>query len=255
MARAYRFFLDPENSQNRLNLDSKEISITDPEILHQLTNVLRMHKDSKEKVSFFDNSGLVYETQIKDLEQAKKQGQALFTILDSYESKRELDREITFFLSVIKIDRFEFMVQKLTELGVQRMIPLCFERSQKQNIDKLKSKSSQERLKKIMIEATEQCEGAKLPELLEPIDFTELAKYIQAGDLSIYAYEELAGQKTAVPDISKATQVNLLVGPEGGITDNENKMLMDQGFCPLSLGRRLLKAETAALSLFSSLLL
>lgn len=254
--RVYRFYLDLNKSSNELS--ASHLRTGDAAIIHQLTKVLRMTSDSQETITFFDGTGMDYECSIESIDKS----QALFKLNNKIKNTRALDIDVRFFVPVIKMDRFEFMIQKLTELGVSSFIPVCFERSQKQNIEKLKNPNQRKRLERIIIEAIEQCEGASLPKLEEAIDFNQLAELIDQKDLNIYAYEKLAGSDNQDPENllrsvselrANGARLNLLVGPEGGISAEENKLLQSLGLLPIALGRRYLKAETAAVSLFAYL--
>ncbi len=258
MPRLYRFYLDLKNSANQLDLDTGIISVEDADILHQLTKVLRMSESSKESVSFFDASGMVYETKIQSLEgTARIVKKAIFKLINQKQSERELELKTRFFVPIIKLEMLELMVQKLTELGVCELVPVNFERSQKQNLEKINNSKAFRRLEKIAIEAVEQCEGGVLPLIKKTIDFSQVKDCISKYDLNIYASERLAGASAnnlekIKTDIQNAKgYLNLLVGPEGGLSEDENKVMQGIGFLPISLGRRLLKAETAAISLFS----
>lgn len=249
--RNYRFTI---NSEDELDLESKQIAVKNKELLHQINNVLRLNQDSKEDLSFIDGSGKVYEVTIEDLSQKFIN----FKIDKIYESKRELNKEINFLVPVIKLEAFSFMVRKLTELGVQKIIPIKFSRSQKQNISSLEKDSQRKRLKKIIQEATEQCEGAVFAELADQIDLDSALASIPKNSLKIFASERMANQAehqnfAVQSEYQEAKQVCLLVGPEGGLTDEEAEILLRNEFRQYSLGRRLLKAETAAIALVSNL--
>lgn len=268
MPRNHRFTI---NNQNQLSfIKEKIIRSTDPEIIHQLNKVLRIKDPKLEnpniEISLIDGSGIVYECQIKEYIYDEKNSKTnnknlneiIFQITEQYESKRELTQELSFFIPIIKIDRFEWMVQKLSELGVQKLIPVIFERSQKNNIEKLQKQNQQKRLEKIIEEAIEQCEGAAFPELMDIINFSDLNKHLQDHDLKLFASERLASQEgllankdTNNTNTELPQSIKLLVGPEGGLTDQEVRQLESLGFQAKSLGKRLLKAETASVVLFT----
>lgn len=262
MVRSYRFNINPQNGLDSVDLERKQIRITAPELSHQLLKVLRLQAGSKETVVFFDNEQ-IYETQLSSIDDANpKKVKICFDIKSTHQSSKELDRRVKFFVPVIKIDKFEIMLQKLVELGVQDLVPVVFERSQKANIEKVSKSYS--RFEKIIIEAVEQCEGASLTKMHPVVKFAELQDHIDQDSFKAYAYEVLAEQsesnngslsqvRETMRSDSRNKDINLLVGPEGGITDQENESISKMGFKPIALGKRLLKAETAAIALFVSL--
>jgi 16S rRNA (uracil1498-N3)-methyltransferase len=256
--RNYRFSLNPK--LDILDINAKQIVVNNPDTIHQINNVLRLSSESKEEISFID--GLTANIYYAEINPGPKKIQA-FSIRSIGQSTRELERQIIFFVPVIKIDAFEFMLRKLTELGVQNIIPTVFQRSQKNNLDKITNAIQSSRLAKITQEAVKQCEGAVFPQISQPIKFSEIEAQVskQTSTISIFASERLADEgisenreRANNAEISQVrSSYNLLVGPEGGLTDEECLDLNRWGFHPISLGKRLLKAETAAISLFSYL--
>lgn len=238
--RNYRFTIGSDDQ-----IDPEIIKIFDQELLHQLNNVLRLVPGHQEEITLIDGSGKVYHASLQTINKKI----AEFAILDIQESCRELDREICFYVPIIKQDSFAWMIRKLVELGVQKIIPVKFARSQKQYIEAINKQKA--RHLKIMQEATEQCEGAIFAELAEPIEFSQ----VEAGSkLNYFANERLA-TKEAMSHEPQAKEsdlqsLSLLVGPEGGLTDEEVQVLEALGFEAQSLGSRLLKAETATIALF-----
>ncbi len=253
MPRVYRFFLNTEDS-----LFETEVLIKNKDLLQQMTKVLRLKSDSPEIIEFLDGSGKVFQSQIDEVSSKE----ARFIITKKYLSKRELQTKVVFLIPIIKMEAFEFMLRKLTELGVQSFIPIAFERSQKQNIAAVNSEKNKLRLNKIMQEAVEQCEGAILPVLCETISSDKIPLlFNRGGVLRIFASEKLADEPEQdldqkiqlIKECQESKKIFLLVGPEGGLTDNEVSILKQFKFKDIGLGKRLLKAETAAISLFASL--
>ncbi len=253
MPRVYRFFLNAEDS-----LSGTEVLIKNKDLLQQMTKVLRLKSDSPEIIEFLDGSGKVLRSRCEEVSSKE----ARFIVTEKYLSQRELQTKIIFLVPVIKLEAFEFMLRKLTELGVQSFIPIAFERSQKQNISAINSAKNKLRLNKIMQEAVEQCEGAILPVLCETISSDRIPLlFNRAGGLRIFASEKLADgveqdlelKFELIRECAEAKKIFLLVGPEGGLTDKEISLLKQFKFKDIGLGKRFLKAETAAISLFASL--
>ncbi len=241
MQRNYRFSLNPEDK-----LESKLMVVNNKDLIHQITNVLRLRPGHKEGLSFIDGSGLVYE--VKMISQGKKKID--FEIISTVASPRELKQQIRFFVPMIKKESFAFMIQKLTEIGVQEIVPVSFARSQRKNIEAF----NKDKMLKIISEATEQCEGAVYTKLSDIIEFENLSYYTPYSS-AYYASERLSlTAASQAVSLVNSDVVNLLVGPEGGLTDEEVEILDSLGFAATSLGPRLLKAETAAICLVSSIM-
>ncbi len=244
--RNYRFTISQQDK-----ILNSQLEIYNPELIHQIKNVLRLKPGAIESISFIDGSKLVRQVSLVSLENDCVK----FHIEDSFESKKELKTDVCFYIPLIKNEAMAFMLRKLCELGVQQLQPVIFSRVQKQNLDSfLKQKK---RYLKIIQEATEQCEGAVFTELFDPIKFSELN---QVKGLSIFASERMAHEEISfdhklalMSELESKKICSLLVGPEGGLTDEEVAVLQALKFQACSLGRRLLKAETAAITLFSSL--
>lgn len=243
--RNYRFF--------QANIKGPEILVTDEALLHKMNNVLRLSKNSKEEIEFFDGEGRIFE--VKLVEISKKE--ARFEVSSECQSQRELEAWVKFYVPIIKPENYYWMIRKLTELGVSEFQPVFFERSQKkykESLDKQKDK-----ITAIIEEAVSQCGSAKLPKYNEIKTFTELDfedKSPRNLEISrFYAYEELSLEKNAkkAQVLPHLTDTIIMVGPEGGLTADESHNLGGKSFNAVSLGARLLKAETAAIALFTSL--
>jgi 16S rRNA (uracil1498-N3)-methyltransferase len=243
--RNYRFYLS--------EIKSPTILVKDEALLHRMNNVLRLSKDSKEEIEFFDGLGNVFEVDLIDI--SKKE--ANFKVTSEHLSQRELGVWVKFYVPVIKPENYYWMIKKLTELGVSEFQPVFFERSQKKYKESLEKQNE-----KILIaiqEALEQCGGAKMPKYHDIKAFGDLGfddKSPNNTDIArFFAYEGLSLEKNAkkAQVIPQLTDTIIMVGPEGGLTIDETGILGDKSFNAVSLGARLLKAETAAISLFTSL--
>jgi 16S rRNA (uracil1498-N3)-methyltransferase len=244
--RNYRFTI---SSEDRILNNENLVEINNPKLIHQITNVLRLKAAAPEEISFIDGSGLVVLSQIQKIEKHK----LIFQILSISQSPRELDTKFKFLVPIIKPEAFYFMIQKLTELGVQEFQPIFYQHSQEPYLKSfLKQKN---KIQTIITEATEQSQGAKFAQLHDVIKLNEL-KDLSPSSIKVFAYEALAGtnnEKNLGTLAEKCSEIVLAVGPEGGLTSEEAEFLKAQGFLAYSLGKRLLKAETAAISLFSKI--
>jgi 16S rRNA (uracil1498-N3)-methyltransferase len=205
---------------------------------HHLTRVLRVEPGQKFEIS--DNRD-VY---LAEIESARKD-LVSFAVIERVETAGPVVRS-TLIASLIRFERFEWIIEKATELGVERLIPLQAERTEK-GLEKAAEKRLS-RWKRIAREASEQSRRDRLPEIEAPIG---VARALEAEADQRYVLEEGAAQPilSCLPNRrSMQDRIALLVGPEGGWTDRERAGLSDAGWKPVSLGREILRAETAALA-------
>lgn len=202
------------------------ITLSD-DVLHHLKTVLR--KDSSYTFRIADNNGDIYYASLYDNKSC--------LIKEKLNEDNELDRDITCIIALIKNDKFELTIQKLVELGVKRIVPYQSARS----VMKIKDNKKLERFKKIIIEAAEQSHRNFVPELTEIAKIKDLEKYKSEDNYICYESEN------SVTDIKPTKSVTYIIGPEGGFEDSEYKTICDKGFKSISLGKRILRAETAAM--------
>lgn len=232
----HRFYLPPENFRGDY------IISTSPELVNQLAKVLRAkHGD---KFIFFNNTESEFIGQLVEL--GKKE--VKFLIIDSKPGKREPVRQVTLYQSLLKSDKFDWLIQKAVELGVKKIVPVYSRYSIVKDITPAKRK----RYEEIIKEATEQCGGVRLVEFSSVISFAEAIE--QAGKIAgakIIAWE----RETEYSLADAATdEVQLFIGPEGGYSEEEIEAAKNHQIVPVSLGKRILRAETAAIASLSKLL-
>lgn len=145
-------------------------------------------------------------------------------------------------------ERFELVLQKLTELGVSRIVPMETTRSSTQ-AQRDASQAKSHRWPEVVLRAAKQCRRAGLPELYSTVSFTAALTLASAAELKLMLYEgEGVCSVTAALDRRRPARVALLVGPEGGFAAAEVEAARAAGFLPVSLGPRLLRTETAAIA-------
>ncbi len=168
-------------------------------------------------------------------------------IISSQKNANEPDINIALFQAVIKNEKMDYAVQKATELGITRIYPVIAERTVVKIEDAKKETKKQERWQKIAYEACKQCERACVPTVEKAMSFKDAMIEFEKYELKIAAYED---EKTVsiTQAVKKAESVAYFIGPEGGITDTEHKMLENAGAVSVSLGKRILRAETAAVA-------
>ena len=154
---------------------------------------------------------------------------------------------LTVYQGVPKADKLDFIAQKLTELGVSRLVPVRMERSVVK-LDAKDGRRRRERLEKIAREACKQC-GRGLPmEVAEPMDWRQALDDMAARRLLLTPWEEAEGfrLKDARELCPDARDIGIVIGPEGGMTAGEVDAMREVGARPVTLGPRILRAETAA---------
>ncbi len=228
-----RFFV----AENIPQEEGSIFTLNDVGQVHQIMRVFRMKKG--DQIILCDNSGWEYSASIQGI------GDKLVDCVIG-KRKKGVDGDmtkITLVQAIIKKDRFEWLVEKATEIGVAKIIPCITERTEKKALDI-------ERLRKIAREAAEQSERTILPEILEPISMEEAAQLPGQKVFLDFNAEVLSKEEFA-----SMTELTIYVGPEGGWTDNERKQLGETVGNVRSLSARTLRAETAAIAAVSKLLL
>jgi 16S rRNA (uracil1498-N3)-methyltransferase len=154
---------------------------------------------------------------------------------------------LTLLLALIKFDRFEWALEKATELGVETVRPVATERSEK-GLERAAAKRL-ERWRKIVRESSQQARRARLPEVLPPAAFGDV---LAGGSPYSWFLEEQSGACPILAALPARRQfsdaVRLLVGPEGGFTGAERARAREAGWTPVSLGPHILRTETAAIA-------
>lgn len=157
----------------------------------------------------------------------------------------EPEGEIILAIALIRREKFEWILQKATELGVSRIIPFessrCVVHAKKEKADRQK-----ERWNAIAQSAAEQCKRNRIPKVDDIMSFSDLMKV--EAQLKVCAYEKADIQSAYLSDLyHEQSSVLVLIGPEGGFSEGEIEMVKDHDFAPCTLGSRILRAETAAL--------
>ena len=173
-----------------------------------------------------------------------------FVLLEEL-AAQEPKLQVVLLLSVVKFDAFEWAIEKATELGVTEIVPLAAARSEKALIAAAEKRS--ERWRKIVLEAAQQSRRVRLP-TLQPVARPEAAFLARADRLGIFLSEraDAPSLRTAFKDRA-ASEAVLAIGPEGGWTDEERNAALNAGFHEASLGRLILRTETAVIAALASL--
>ena len=180
-----------------------------------------------------------------------KEKKVYVDILEKDENINELPREVVLCMGLIRKEKFELVLQKATELGVTTIIPFTSQHCQTQVRNEKKDKYMK-RWNEIVKSASEQCKRNRIPTILEPVSIKDLYDY--EADICIIADETMNEERKYLTDIlDNQKKLMFLIGPEGGFSQDEIKQLHEHDFQSVSLGSRILRAETAALYVCSIL--
>ncbi len=234
------------NSLHRFFLPDQAIQIDQPInlalIAHQLQVVLRLQPGAQ--VVLLDGVGRAFLTEITVLARKVATGHVLAQLPNPPEPTVHL----TLYQASLKADKFEWVLQKGTELGVARFVPVISQRSIVRPESALLKKY--ERWQTILCEAAEQCGRGRIPTLAAPLLWPNAS--VQATGCRLLPWEEQTAlsvtMKRALDRPTQIQSVSLLIGPEGGITAEEAQIAQAAGWQAVSLGPRILRAETAALT-------
>jgi 16S rRNA (uracil1498-N3)-methyltransferase len=213
---------------------------------HHLTRVLRLWPG--DEVFVFDGCGREYKCRFTGI----KSNRSRLEIIDALAERVESPLDLTLAQSLAKGEKFDLIVQKATELGIRRIIPLATERGDVRLADEKASKRL-ERWRRISLEALKQSGRRSLVEIVAPLaleDFLEAAtKRDRAVNSRMLAFSERGGSPVsdAVAGVEKGSAVIVLVGPEGGWSEEELARLDELGAKAVTIGPRVLRTETAAI--------
>ena len=238
-----RFFVVSENIQ------ADRIVLTDQQA-HQIRSVLR--KKAGDHIIVLDNKGSEYEVVLEEIEDKTVTG----LIIETRVVIAEPSVKITLYQSLLKSDKFEWVLQKCTEIGVSRFVPVVTERTLIRKPDAVRTEKLK-RWHRIVTEAAEQSGRGIVPELSKAICLKEALEDINAFDLSIIA--SLSGQKirqymSGFNRVNPPDTIGIFIGPEGGFTDEEIQLAEYRGAACVNLRLRVLRTETAGLVMSSILL-
>lgn len=208
-----------------------------------------------EKVTASDGRGYDYECEISDI----TKNEVTLSVHEKKKCVAEPSLEVTLYQALVKSDKFDFIVQKCTELGVTRIVPVVTDRCISKPDDASLAKKLV-RWNKIAKEAAMQSGRGIIPAVENAVSFGQALAAMKETDFAFVCYEAqphipinvLYGQRKGETDVRTAA---FLIGPEGGISDREAQLARDEGVCLAGLGPRILRTETAPLCVMSCLML
>lgn len=237
----HRFYNDEIEFNNILEINKKSKSEKESEVFNQIYNVLKL-KEEESIILFKNGEECLYKitavnNKLINLSLIKKYP----NLIDEFINSKP---EINLYLSNIKKDKLEDVVQKAVELGVKNIIIIISERTQYKTTNRA-------RLEKIISEATEQSGRGELAIIKNMLSLKEALEYTKPEDLNYLCSITQNNKNSLTP---KCGKINVWIGPEGGWTENEENTMLNKGFEVLNLGKTILRAETAAISAIAKII-
>ena len=244
------------------------------DVARQVSRVLRTSPG--DEITLMDNSGKEYRVRLGSFTKGTVEGK----VLSIGEGCDEASLKVTLYQGILKGDKFEWVLQKGTELGVTVFIPLICRRSIPQQMEGW-HRSRYPRWRKIITEAAEQSGRCILPQLEEPMPLKDACEGVMDSGMSVMPWEqegatglrsalrwhipspingegqgegEIPPPSSSLPPAEVALRVNVFIGPEGGFEESEVDYARSCGVIPLSLGKRILRSETASIVTVASVL-
>ena len=239
----HHFFVTPAQVQE------STIYIEGPDVNH-MKNVLRMKYGEQLEVS--DGNNLKYVCSIQSYEEDR----AVLEIIEKKEADTELASEIYLFQGLPKSDKMDLIVQKAVELGVSYVVPVATKRAVVK-LDEKKAAKKVERWNSIAESAAKQAGRSKIPEVTSVMSFKEALAKSRTLDVVLIPYELAEGMKESkkiIREIGKGRSIGIFIGPEGGFDHEEVEQAVECGAKAITLGKRILRTETAGLAVLAILM-
>ncbi|MEX0999472.1 MAG: 16S rRNA (uracil(1498)-N(3))-methyltransferase [Thermodesulfobacteriota bacterium] len=227
-------------AENQVNNDEAFISGTD---YKHIVKVLRLKPG--DKITLFDSSSRQYYCKIREISKRD----VVVDIERTEQVNTESPIEITLLQGLPKGDKMDYIIEKATELGVSRIVPVITQRAQ------IRERDRKKRWDRIALEASKQC-GRTNPAIIEnTLDFEGAINLYSKKELAVilHANYEVTAKGYIKNSLQAPQSIVLFVGPEGGFTDNEVLLGNKMGFMSLGLGPRVLRTETASIAVLSVL--
>ena len=218
--------------------------------VNHMVNVLRMKVG--EEVSVHDDVNRKYLCRIAELQEDK----VCLSILEQQTSDTELPCRIYLFQGLPKGDKMEWIIQKGVELGAYAIVPVATKRAVVK-LDEKKAQKKVARWNSIAESAAKQSGRGMIPEVLPVMKFSEALQFAKDLDLNLIPYEKaegIADTKQRIEKIRPGQSIGIFIGPEGGFEEAEVEMAKEMRAIPVTLGRRILRTETAGMTMLSILM-
>ncbi len=231
----YNFFVDKKSDDGSYFIEGSDFN--------HIKNVLRMQMGEELLVSCEGKSHLCV------IEEFYEDSARLKVVEEDYQST-ELGCDIYLFQGLPKSDKLELIIQKCVELGVAAIVPVEMNRCVVK-LDEKKKKSKTQRWQAIAESGAKQSKRNTVPKVFEAISYKKAMEMAGEMDLFLVPYENEKGivaTKQALSEIKRGMKIGILIGPEGGFEENEVALAKEAGGVPVSLGKRILRTETAAIT-------
>ncbi len=240
----YRFFVD----KNRILQD--KIMICGDDVNH-IRNVLRMKIGERLLIS--DGEDREYVCAICEI----GKDCVVAEIEDVNGPQRELSIQVTLFQALPKGDKMETIIQKMVELGVFQIVPVSTKRCVVK-LDEKKAQAKGKRWNTIALSAAKQSKRGIVPEVTKPVCFTQALQWAEQMDMVLFPYENAEGiayTREVLQKIRPEMKIGIFIGPEGGFTPEEAAEANAAGALEITLGKRILRTETAGMALMSAIMI
>lgn len=229
-----RLFIEAGRIGEVIRLQNREV--------RYLIKVLRLEEG--DEVEVFDGQGKRYRARL-----LSEEGPWYLEVLEELEEEGELVLKVILGQGILKGEKMKWVIQKATELGASEIVPVMTQRSvpvlEEEAVD-LKVN----RWRKIAEEASRQCNRSHVPLVRDPLHLRQFAEEAEGHKVALWEKATIPLGEALPP---KADALTALIGPEGGLSEEEAVILEERGFVLCSLGRRILRSETAALAVLSIL--
>ncbi len=232
------------------NVTEQYIRITGSDVNH-MKNVLRMREG--EQLTVCDGTGMEYECKIAEF----IPGEVVLWILDRRQARTELPVRLVLYQGLPKKDKMELIIQKAVELGAVEIVPVMTKRCIVKLEDDKKETKKIERWQAIAESAAKQSGRGVVPTVSKVMPFKEALKKASAEGMGLIPYELAEGMKSFKAAAGQAVNqktVSVFIGPEGGFEEAEIELAKEAGVIPVSLGKRILRTETAGFATLSILM-
>lgn len=239
----HHFFVTPQQ------ISGDKIRIEGGDVNH-MKNVLRMKLHEKAEIS--DGESRTYLCEVE----AYEEDVAVLHILEEMEADTEPASKLYLFQGLPKSDKMELIVQKAVELGVYQVIPVAMKRSVVRLDDKKAAKKA-DRWNSVAESAAKQAGRSRIPEVTMPLSYNEALKMAEELDVTLLPYELAGGMEVTrevIRQIKSGQSVGIFIGPEGGFEPEEVDAAVSMGAKVITLGRRILRTETAGLATLAVLM-
>lgn len=224
--------------------------IIDGEDVSHIKKVLRLKEG--ENITICDGQGFDYKTVISKIGDREIECK----IKEKHSCETEPDLKVTLYQGLPKASKMDYIIQKNTELGISRIVPVSLSRCVVKLENKKAEEKKTERWQKISLEAAKQSGRGIIPKIETPLNLQDAINHLLSEDLAfvLYECEENKNLKKLLTENKNAKTIGILIGPEGGFEPGEIELLHSFGIQSVGLGKRILRTETAGEAVLSMIM-